>query len=304
MTVFILPWASSAYAIDWETLPGQDLILFYPGQTSWEWQLTQSSHSGAEKFREGKNCHECHKGEEQNIGNLMVSGKKAEPVPIKGKPGTIKVRVQTTHDAERIYFRMQWDDIKADEKRDPEYEASAAIMFDDGSVKAATRAGCWGACHEDLQSMPANHGKDLTKYLAASRTKVTRQGGGENYKPQSELDKQLANGDFLEYWQARLNRGVAAEVVSGYVLEKRHVDDAPVVKAEGTWCANCQKWTVVFSRPLKISKPGYKDIVPGKTYTIGFAVHSWYTANRFHYVSFEKTFVLDKGNADFVIKKM
>ena len=37
----------------------------------------------------------------------------------------------------------------------------------------------------------AQQGKDLTKYLALSRSKVTRQGGGENFKSSAELDEAL-----------------------------------------------------------------------------------------------------------------
>ena len=44
----------------------------------------------------------------------------------------------------------------------------------------------------------------------------------------------------------------------------------------------------------------HKAFVPGKTYTLGFSVHAGHTARRFHYVSLEKTLVLDSGKADFV----
>ncbi len=303
--VLLISMTPAAWAIDWQAVPAKEITLFYPGQTPWEWQLTQNDHSGAQKFREGKLCHECHNGEEVKMGDLLVSGKKAEPEPIKGKAGTVKLSVQMAHDGERIHVRLQWDATKADEKRFPDYQASVAMMFDDGTVKSATRAGCWGTCHDDLVTMPsAPAGKELTKYLAVSRTKLTRKGGDENYKPQAELDKLLAEGEFLEYWQAHLNPGQPPKPVSGYVLDKRHVDDPPVVSEEGSICTNCQKWTVVFNRPLKVSTPGHKDIVPGKTYTVGFAVHGYYTDRRFHYVSFEKTFRLDEGEADFIAKKM
>ena len=48
---------------------------------------------------------------------------------------------------------------------------------------------------------------------------------------------------------------------------------------------------------------GHKDFVPGKTYNLGFAIHAGRTAKRFHYVSFERTLVLDSGMADFVVVK-
>ena len=40
--------------------------------------------------------------------------------------------------------------------------------------------------------------------------------------------------------------------------------------------------------------------MPGKTYTVGFSIHAGLTNRRFHYVTFEKTFTLDQGPADFV----
>ena len=48
---------------------------------------------------------------------------------------------------------------------------------------------------------------------------------------------------------------------------------------------------------------GHKDVAPGKLYTIGFAIHAGHTNKRFHYVSLEKTFTVDAGDADFVAKK-
>ena len=72
-------WAAPAGAVDWNAVQGKDVTMFYPGQASWEWVLTPTSHSGAPVFREGKNCHECHKGEEKRMGDTIVSGKKLEP---------------------------------------------------------------------------------------------------------------------------------------------------------------------------------------------------------------------------------
>ena len=32
--------APARAAIDWASVPGKDVVLFYPGQASWEWALT------------------------------------------------------------------------------------------------------------------------------------------------------------------------------------------------------------------------------------------------------------------------
>jgi len=295
----VLLSAPGAWALDWSGVPEKEVTLFYPGQASWEWVLTQDDHSGAKKFREGKNCFSCHEGEEKDIGAKIVSGKKLEPAPIAGKPGSIALKVQAAHDADRMYFRLSWTGGKpTGKKMDPDVAAHVTVMLDDGSVKEATRAGCWGSCHDDaigMASAPA--GAKITKYLTGSRTKVTRQGGGENYKSEAELKQLMAAGGYLEYWQARLNPGQPAKAVDGYILEKRHKNDQPAISAEAS--NDGGKWTVVLSRPLKGGE-GHKDIVAGKTYHIGFAVHDDYADHRYHHVSYERTLVLDQGAADFV----
>lgn len=295
---------SPVQAIDWNAVKEQEVMLFYPGQASWEWALTQSDHSGAQKFREGKDCFACHKGEEKDIGALIVSGKKLEPAPIPGKPGSLPLKVKTAHDGERLYFRFEWQAPKptGGKKMDPEVAARVTVMFDDGGVREATRAGCWGTCHDDAVGMAsAPPGKEISKYLVASRSRVTRQGGGENFKPPAELQQLLKQGVFMEYWQARLNPGQPAQAADGYVLDKRHKHPSPAASAQAQFDGG--KWIVVLSRKLKAGGDGRKDIVPGKTYSLGFAVHENHADHRFHYVSFERTLVLDQGKADFVAVK-
>lgn len=291
-------------AIDWNAVKEQEVMLFYPGQASWEWSLTQTDHSGAQKFREGKDCFACHKGEEKDIGALIASGKKLEPAPIAGKPGSLPLKVKTAHDGERLYFRFEWQAVKpaGGKKMDPEVAARVTVMFDDGGVREATRAGCWGTCHDDAIGMAsAPPGKEISKYLVASRTRVTRQGGGENFKASAELQQLLKQGVFMEYWQARLNPGQPAQATDGYILDKRHKQPSPAASAEARFDGG--KWVVVLSRRLKAGGEGRKDIVPGKTYALGFAVHENHADHRFHYVSFERTLVLDQGKADFVAVK-
>src|ERR1043165_780429 len=101
-SVAAVSFTTPSYAIDWNRVQGKDMVLFYPAQMSWELLLTQSEHSGAGKFRDGKNCRGCHDNEEQSSGNLLVADKTAEPAPIAGKPGAIKAKVKTAHDAQNI----------------------------------------------------------------------------------------------------------------------------------------------------------------------------------------------------------
>ncbi len=296
--------ASGALAVDWGKVNGHEVALFYTGQASWEWSLTQSDHSGNEKFREGKDCRDCHKDEEKDIGEKIVSGKKLEPNPIPGKRPVIPLTVKAAHDGERLFLRFEWpkSDQAVGKKMNPDAETMISVMLDDGKVVEATRAGCWGTCHADLPGMAsASEGMDLTKYLARSRTKVTRSGGGDSYKSAGELQQMQKEGVFLEYWQARLNPGTAAKGIDGYILEKRHENSTPSATAEGGLEGG--NWVVVLSRKLKMSDPKHKDIVAGKSYSLGFAIHDAFSGGRFHHVSFRSTLILDSGNADIVAKR-
>lgn len=298
--------AQPALAVDWSAVPGKQVTLFYPGQASFEWVLTQSDHSGAPKIREGKHCSGCHRGEEAKIGALIVSGKKLEPNPIPGKAGSVKATVKIAHDANKLYVHLEWTEPPAPSAPAPavdkDYELKTTMMIDDGSVVAARLTGCWATCHADLIGMPyASPNAKLTKYLAQSRTKVTREGGDERYKSAAELKKLMDQGIYMELWQARANKGARAVAADGYVLEKRHMNSAPIVNATASFSG--EKWTVELSRALAPDKPGHKDIVPGKTYHIGFAIHGHHAAHRYHDVSLGYTLVLDRGNADFVARK-
>ena len=285
-------------APDWSKVTAKTITLFYPAQMSWETLLTQSEHSGASKFRDGKGCRGCHEGEEQSSGKLMVGDKSIEPTPIKGKPGFITMNVKTAHDAERMYVQVAFNPgEQPDAGMDKEFATKVTMMFDDGAVSEAARAGCWITCHDNANTMPsAGEASKTQKYLARSRVAMTRK-GGEELKPATELDKMRAEGGFLEYWQARLKPGEPAVVQDGTVLEKRTKRAEPMAAAEAVEVGGL--WTVTFSRKLAAGALS-KDFAAGKTYTLGFSVHAGHTDHRFHYVSLEKTLVLDSGKADFV----
>lgn len=287
----------NALAVDWNKVAGKDVVLFYPAQMSWEMLLTQADHSGAGKFREGKNCAGCHEGEEKASGKLLVGDKSTEPTPIAGKPGFVTANVKAAHDGESIFVRIEFDPgQQPDAGMDKEFATKVAVMIDDGKVPEAARAGCWATCHDNATRMPSSGSGETTKYLTRSRVAMTRKGGAE-IKPVAELDKIRAEGGYLEYWQARLNPGNPAVVVDGTILEKRAENATPAVRAEVTESGT--KWTVTFSRKMIAGAPR-KDIVAGRAYTIGVSLHAGHTAQRFHYVSLEKTLTIDGGKADFV----
>ena len=295
-------WQASAAAPDWAQVPVREITLLYPGQASWEWVLTERDHSGAPKFREGKNCRGCHEGEQADMGAAIQKSSKLEPTSLAGKPGSLALNVQVAHDAERLYFRLRWKASAASsQKQDPEFAARATVMLGDAEVKEAPRAGCWGSCHDDAKGM-ASAAPDgaISKYLGVSRVKLSRQGGGENFKPAADLQALLQQGAFLEFWQAKLNPGKPAVAASGYILDKRNVQASPSTKAEASFANG--EWTVVLSRALKAAGPGQKELAAGKPLAVGFAIHDDYASRRFHFVSLEQSLAIDSGTADFVAK--
>lgn len=291
-------FAMPASAIDWSGVQSKEVTLFYPGQASWEWVLIPSDHEGAINFRKGKNCRVCHQGEEKKMGAEIVSGKyrNLEPNPIAGKPGSLPVNISFAHDKNNLYVRFQWKDLGAKAKGDGKYQEVVTMMIGDQNIKAAVRAGCWGACHNDLKGMPDS--KNLTKYLPASRTQLRATGGGTHYKSAAQLKSLMDSGHFMEFWQAEMNKGQPAKAEDGYILKDFHKDATPIVHAQGSFKDGV--WTVVLSRKLNVNDEGHRSLVPDHVYPVGFAIHDNYATHRHHYVSFEHTFAIDSGNADFV----
>ena len=55
-SIFLICFSFSVYSIEWDGVKSKQITLFYPGQASWEWVLTKSTHAGAKNFRAGKDC--------------------------------------------------------------------------------------------------------------------------------------------------------------------------------------------------------------------------------------------------------
>ncbi|MBI3776382.1 MAG: cytochrome c-552 precursor [Gammaproteobacteria bacterium] len=291
----------SAWAVSWGSVKGLDIVLFYPGQASWEWVL--SDHSAAKTVRTGGKCRECHDTEETDMGKKMVTGKKMEPAPIVGKPGSIPVNIKIARDAARIYVRMTWKDtgFHSGTKKDADHPVKVAMMMANKQVKESSIAGCWGACHDDASGMASAADAKRSLYLGASRTAITRRGGGDNVKPDAELASLVAGGNFLEFWQAEVKGDQSVNVKEGYILDKRNTSKTPLVEASAELKSG--QWSVTLSRKLKVDEIGRHNIQPDQTYNIGFALHDDYAEGRIHYVSFGYTLALNQGDTDFVAVK-
>jgi len=309
------PALAAGKTIDWSKLPEAKTVMFYPGQASFEWIQTGTDHGGARSFlKKGEACSGCHAEETADMGKKMVSGQKIEPLVIPGKRASIPMKVKAAYDADTLYMRFEFPAGPHNPapnaqggKMDAENEVKLAMMLDDGKVDAANRSGCWASCHADARDMPSAPKKDalgaakgidvsggyVTKYLPESRTAISikdePRGGWDKIKPQAELDALLKDGKFLDL--ARFKSGKGGQSEDGYVLAERVLKQ----NAGATFAGKKEgdNWVVTMSRKLNSGQPGDHVLQPGKSYTVGFAIHDDHAQGRFHHVSLDMRLGLD-----------
>lgn len=307
--------------IDWSQVASADLTLFYPGQASFEWMQNGKQHGGARPLtKAGDKCSTCHANELEMIGNKIVQGGEIEPTPIPGKRGVIDATVRATYDAENVYFQLSWPDgvhapapFVEGGKMDPENPIKVAMMITGSDVELGEQVGCWASCHADNSYMPFDPGAEaiaantdvtaqleagdtITKYLTESRTKVEirgrrgkAQGGWDKLKPVDEIEAYLESGTFLDLLRVYADSSSS----NGYLLERR-IQNGGEMAASAVLEAG--EWTITFSRPLAGGE-GDVPLEPGRTYTVGFAIHDDYAAARFHHVTLDLSMALDDSGA-------
>jgi len=320
--------AAQAGEIDWSSIEPKLVTLFYPGQTSMEWMLKGSDHGGKRAFVTGDRCFECHEDEEVDIGDLIISGEKAEPTPIPGKRGSIPVNIQAAYDADNFYLRFQWEDTEhapvpfvEGGKMDSENPMKLAVMLttdseDDPKVEYAERSGCWQTCHHDANHMP--HQPDeaslassplasrldlslgFTKYLKESRSAIEingkdgkMRGGWDKLKSEADIQAALENGSFMDL--LRYKSGTD-ESEDGYILAERVMTGGQGVDFSGSLTDGM--WTVEMKRKLTSDKAGDISMSSDQSYNIGFAIHDDYSNSRFHHVSLGLKLGFDNEDAE------
>lgn len=291
--------APAAHAApDWGKVPAKTFNVFYPGVASMEWVLSSNDHGGARGIRKGETCASCHETETADFARKIVEGKKAEPLPemARGRAASIPVSVQAAVDDGKLYLRFQWKPGASGLKKiDEKSAAKISVMLDAGKVEYGGVGGCWATCHDDLRSMPdvsadaPNHprAKELdirangpTKYLRESRSAISTakpRGGWDKLKPAADYEAMQKEGRFMEMWQWRSGDSVRAGTVADARRLKANKELAEGKLDNGTY-------SVVFVRKLA-GGPGMHELVPGKTYNIGFAIHDDHADLRYHQVS-------------------
>ncbi len=208
----------SAEPSDWSKVPVNNLTMFYPGQSGLEWVMSDAHQSkdgkdqGHKEVAKGTDCYFCHEGDEAEMGDNIVKGGPLEPMPVKGKPGSVDVAIQVAYDTEKAYFRAQWKtrnpypgdahpfwrfdgkDWKAygHPKLDKEvqdgsqpgiYEDRFSLLIDDGNVPNFDVHGCWLSCHDGQRDMPNKAGKDEVKAHAILGDKGLKKKDVRKYLP-------------------------------------------------------------------------------------------------------------------------
>ena len=220
--------AADPATIDWTKIPPTSVMLFYPGQSSYEW-LRSNDHGkgkGAKAVRDGGTCVKCHDGDERAMGQNIVKGGPLEPTPVKGKNGSIELKVQAAYDAKNAYLRFQWqtqnphpgiehqylrfdgkewkvfgypklDKVVQEGKQSALYEDRLAIMLDDGKVPGFARQGCWLTCHDGQRDLARAASKEDAN--ANALLSAIKKNDGRKYLPATRQDPaQWQTGKSLE----------------------------------------------------------------------------------------------------------
>jgi predicted CXXCH cytochrome family protein len=250
------------------------VTLFNPGQSDIDWVL--SEHPGSQPFRQGSNCQQCHRGEEEKMGKALATE----------LPGSRDIDLSFREDGDALEINLSWPGDKDD--------TSIAFMWGDRTNEAFRRGGCWAACHDDMPGMTRERGQDIRKYLSISRSQQQRIGQPALVKDSASLDALIEAGNFVELWKIDLDQGETkiAQLLSTLNWHEDAGIDSEAKFADG-------RWTVVLKRPL-LSGVGYKAITPGVKYTFGVALHGGGRTGAGHWVSLPMTFSLDGDNTDFM----
>lgn len=299
-TLFLAGMCGSAIAAppaDWSDIEGKSVVLFYPGQSTYEWLIGEEHKKGNAKVPNGASCMKCHEEDEPDMGDSRVD--LSEVDAIEGKSGYLEMEVQAAYDADNLYMRFEWasDNEEWGSAGSPE---SLAILVDDGSVDRFNKHGCWMTCHNgmpgtedeaDPATVAANPifgGKVVKKYLSLTRTDDI--GTWDKTKSADDIAALRSAGTFLDLiqWKAGAAAGEGTASDSS-VLETRYeadtggsAGDVTVIESsfdEGTY-------TVVLQRKLDTGHPADDKILKdGGVYTLGLAVHDNNVDARFHHTA-------------------
>ncbi len=303
-----IPVTARARDIDWGKVQANKIVLFYPGVASWEF-LTSDDHrlGGREIKKTKKECRYCHlsrageldlKADEIASGTvrMKMSHNPFEPEPIPGKKGTAFANVQAAYDDDFLYIRTEWDSKGTGWQKKTSNGVPDRVSFQVNKSELVFRKyGCFIACHNDLNTMPASPSKkevvgnpyyrafgrdDVRLYAFYARDSWSRR------KNEAELNKLRKDGGVIDLWSVELLDG-AAKPFNGHIFDDRIWDEKPSIESTGSW-SNGRYSTVIKVR-LKSKDPHGVSMSNGDAVSAGLAIHEDGAAKRRHYVSFPFT---------------
>lgn len=265
-------------AMEPQALASRQVTLFYPGTADSDWLLRD--HPGSQPLRQGRNCQQCHRGEEARMGAVQADG---QLIPSR------EVQVSFASGPDELIISLAWEGSPQD--------SMLALMWGDEGSEAFRRGGCFAACHADLPGMSLDSGGSTEKYLWASRTQRPLPGRSAAVRSPAELAQLMAAGEFLTLWQLQLDSGrlQMATLLDGLdwlpanliQINKSHVDG---------------RWTVELRAPLD-NTGLQKPFTAEKKYTFGIALGGAGLPGGKHWVSLPLTLSFAGDETDFKVEQ-
>ena len=257
-----------------DAVTNRKVTLFFPGQSDTEWLL--SSHPGSQPLRQGRNCQQCHRGEE--VAMAAALGKDFTP-------NTRDLDVRFGLRGSIVDVTLSWSGLADD--------VDVALMWGDFAVPSLQRGGCFAACHSDMPGMTRDRGQQTGKYLLSSRSQQRQIGQPAMVNDEATLDAMLANGQFGELWRLKLsdNNLQTATVLSGLEWRSGELVSGSASYGNG-------RWTVKLQRQMGTA-PGQLDFNTEGKYTFGIALHGVNNSGGRHWVSLPMTLSFQGNDTDF-----
>lgn len=312
--VALAPGPSASAEVDWSAISPTDVLLIYPGVTSWEFLTSEDHRLGGKSIkRMRKNCRHCHlskegeldlKADEIASGSIKMkrSHRPFEPEPLRGRLGTMMTRIQAAYDDEFLYVRVEWPSAGAGWRAAPGARAvpdRVSIQMNKDS-EAFSRYGCFITCHNDLTGMPGGPSSKAVRsepyYGSRGRDDVRlyayyARDGWKREKDPAELEKVRREEGVIDLITLEIESG-SSEPGDGWIFDDRVWEKDSGLEAEASWTPN--RYTAVFKKRLRGNGRRGVDLTDGDVVSIGIAIHDGGVSKRKHYVSFPFTIGLGK----------